>query len=374
MRTLRSRHLATLLGSLAAVTLAAAPAQRQSAATPSHSLAVVRVETNASASPLGIDDPAPRLSWVLRGAGRGIVQTSYRVLVASRPELLREGRADVWDSGQVQSADPWARYGGPALRPRTRYHWSVRVSGAGEQMSDWSRPAWFETAFFRATDWRGHWIAGPERQVTPLAIADGTADDDAIRKAGEFCRPVRWLTSGFAARLVPNNQGECREVRPAPMLRKTFRVTKPVVRARVHATGLAYNDLWINGSPASARLLDPGFTDYAETVLYTTDDVTSLLRQGDNVIASMLGSGQYDNAARIWDWSWDQTEWRSTPRLRLDLYISYADGTEDVVASDGTWRVSTAGPIRYDNYYFGETYDARRPHRADPAARLRPRT
>lgn len=35
---------------------------------------------------------------------------------------------------------------------------------------------------------------------------------------------MQWLTTGFAARQVPNNQGECREVRPAPMLRRSFRV------------------------------------------------------------------------------------------------------------------------------------------------------
>jgi len=31
-----------------------------------------------------------------------------------------------------------------------------------------------------------------------------------------------------------------------------------------------------------------------------------------------------------------------------------------VVSSDDSWRVSTAGPVRYDSYYLGETYDARR--------------
>ena len=31
-----------------------------------------------------------------------------------------------------------------------------------------------------------------------------------------------------------------------------------------------------------------------------------------------------------------------------------------MIASDGTWKVSTGGPTRFDNYYLGETYDARR--------------
>ena len=57
-------------------------------------------------------------------------------------------------------------------------------------------------------------------------------------------------------------------------------------------------------------MLDPGFTDYTKTVLYTTHDVTALLRQGENVIAAMLGSGHFDDAARTWDWGWENAQWR----------------------------------------------------------------
>ena len=64
------------------------------------------------------------------------------------------------------------------------------------------------------------------------------------------------------------------------MLRKSFRLTKPVAQARVYASGLAYDDLSINGTPTSDAVLDPGFTDYSRTVLYTTRDVTALLHPG----------------------------------------------------------------------------------------------
>jgi alpha-L-rhamnosidase len=322
-------------------------------------LSVDHLETDAMAEALGIDDRAPRFTWRLASDRRGIVQSGYRILVATRAELLRDGRADVWDSRDVRSADPSATYAGPALRPRTRYYWSVRATAGAGLASEWSAPSWFETALLTATDWRGQWIAGPERGG-PLSIADGAADDSVVRARGEFCRPVRWLTSGFAARLVKNNEGECRELRPAPMLRRSFTVSKPVARARIYTSGLAYNDLRVNGSAASDRVLDPGFTRYSKTVLYTTHDVTPLIRQGENVVATELGSGQFDDQARTWDWGWHEAEWRATPRLRLDLYVTYTDGTEDVIASDASWKASVNGPTRYDNYYLGETYDARR--------------
>jgi alpha-L-rhamnosidase len=330
-----------------------------SAVAGSDRLTTAGLETQAQREPLGVTSLAPRLSWRLESTQRDVLQSAYRILVASKLDLAREGRADVWDSKRVASAEPSASYAGPALKSRTRYFWSVRVWDNHERESVWSPPTWFETAFMSSDEWKGVWIAGPERGRITTA-AEGEADDVGIRASGEFCRPVRWLTTGFAAARIKNDQGECREVRPAPMLRKTFHIAKKVADARIYASGLAYDDLSINGAPASRAVLDPGFTDYSRTVLYTTHDVTGLLRPGENVIATELGSGHFDDAARTWDWGWDVAQWRATPRLRLDLYIRFTDGTEQVVASDASWKVSTRGPTRYDSYYLGETYDARK--------------
>jgi alpha-L-rhamnosidase len=337
----------------------AATAHAQIPSASSEGFAIVHLETNAAPAPLGLDDPQPRLSWALESEARSVMQQSFRVLVASRPALLNEAQADVWDSGEVHSGDPWIVYAGPALASRTRYYWSVRVQTT-EGLQRSAQPAWFETALLDPALWQGEWIAGPERSMERLTPEEGEADDARIQASGEFCRPPRWPAEGFFPNVVPNNQGACRAVRPVPMLRTSFAVTKPIIRARVYATGLGYNDLTINGARVSDHVLDPGFTDYNETVYYTTHDVTDLLSQGENVIAAELGSGQYDSATRTWDWGWDLAGWRATPRLRLQLYLTYADSTEDVVVSDGSWKVSVDGPTRYDSYYLGETYDARR--------------
>lgn len=356
---MKRTHIATIGLMLLAGLIILMGLSRWHVSAQSDKLAVTRLEVNAATQPLGIDDRAPRFSWALISLQRGVQQTAFRVLVASKPELAREGKADVWDSKQVASSDPFIVYAGSPLKSRTRYFWTVRVWAGGGMLSNWAEPTWFETALLDASEWKGQWIAGPERKGV-LSEAEGKADDEEIRKAGEFCRPTQWLTTGFAAARVKNNQGECREIRPAPMFRKTFQISKPIAKARVYSSGLAYNDLRLNGKATSDSVLDPGFTDYSKTVLYTTHDVTSLLRQGENVITSELGSGQYDSSVRSWDWGWEQAEWRATPRLKLDLYLTYTDGTEQVIGSDGTWKVSINGPTRYDSYYLGETYDARR--------------
>src|SRR5205085_410695 len=52
-------------------------------------------------NPIGLDEPAPRLSWTLQSSQRAQRQTAYQVLVASSEARLRQGRGDLWDSGRA---------------------------------------------------------------------------------------------------------------------------------------------------------------------------------------------------------------------------------------------------------------------------------
>lgn len=321
---------------------------------------LTNLRTNAGSQPLGIDDPNPRFTWRLESRERGVMQKALRVLVASEAELLRRGEADLWDTGDVISPDPFVVYQGPPLESRRRYFWTVRAQTESGVGSEWAEPVWFETALMNPEEWRADWIAGPERRLGRVDPEEGAADDERIREAGEFCRPVGWPSSGFFPNAYPNPVGECQEIRPAPMLRKTFELAGEAENARLYVSGLGYQDITLNGEPVSDAVLDPGFTRYSRTVLYTTHDVTGHLQTGANALAVQLGSGQFDSSTQTWDWGWELAEWRATPRLRLQLHITYEDGSEEVIASNGDWRVSVDGPIRYDSYYLGETYDARR--------------
>src|SRR5688572_23421813 len=46
------------------------------------------------------------------------------------------------------------------------------------------------------------------------------------------------------------------------------------------------------------------------------------------------------------------------PKLLLQLEIEYADGSKKIVVSDETWKLNVDGPIRTNNEYDGEEYDA----------------
>ncbi|MFC9973104.1 family 78 glycoside hydrolase catalytic domain [Spirillospora sp. NPDC127200] len=114
----------------------------------------VRLSVEHLHAPLGIGTGAPRFGWRLEAGGTGRAQTAYRITVGTRP-----GRADVWDSGRISSAEQTAVvYAGPPLRSRTRYHWAVRVWDEKGRAGPASEPAWFETALFAEDEWTARWI------------------------------------------------------------------------------------------------------------------------------------------------------------------------------------------------------------------------
>ena len=143
---------------------------------------------------------------------------------------------------------------------------------------------------------------------------------------------------------------------PARYLRREFAVEKKVVRATAYVCGLGFFDLFLNGKKVSTDMMDPALSDYTKADYYVTFDVTQQLSRGANVLGVILGNGRFF-APRLQ--SPISTQTLGYPQLRLQLEIKYADGTIATVVSDEHWRVTTNGPIRANNEYDGEEYDAR---------------
>jgi alpha-L-rhamnosidase len=144
---------------------------------------------------------------------------------------------------------------------------------------------------------------------------------------------------------------------PARMLRKEFAVDKKVRRANVYFSGQGTSELYLNGAKVGDAVLSPGLTDYDKHVLYVTYDVTKQLAQGKNAIGIVLGNGRYyapriDIPIRTRDFGY--------PKANLQLNVEYEDGSRLSVASDESWKLSVNGPIRANNEYDGEEYDARK--------------
>ncbi len=157
----------------------------------------VRLRCEYLENPLGIDAAAPHLSWQSDNTERNWKQAAYQVLVATSDESLRAGKADIWDSGKINSSESvGVAYHGSTLESRKRYYWKVRVWDAAGQASESAEGAWWEMGLLRPADWKAKWIRW------------NNAEDDADRKG------IRWIwVSGQDALAV------------VPKTAATFRVT-----------------------------------------------------------------------------------------------------------------------------------------------------
>jgi alpha-L-rhamnosidase len=141
---------------------------------------------------------------------------------------------------------------------------------------------------------------------------------------------------------------------PARMLRKEFDAPKKIRRAMIYFSGLGSSELYVNGAKIGDHALSPGLTDYDKHVLYETFDISRQLRPGRNAIGLMLGNGRYyapRGDARTRNFGF--------PKAIVQLNIEYEDGSRTSVVSDESWKLTTSGPIRANNEYDGEEYDAR---------------
>ena len=177
--------------------------------------------------------------------------------------------------------------------------------------------------------------------MVEMEVSDAAGNNLALGKAVSVKNGHENL-SWSNANLVDGQQRPQKEIRHSPMFRKTFRVAKPVARARAYASGLQYNELHLNGARIGDRVLDPANTVFEKTTLYSTYDVTDRIRQGENGVGLMVGHGWNGNVAGGW----------------LQLRIEYADGTSETIVTDTSWRWSS-GPVVEESLYDGETYDAR---------------
>ena len=270
-------------------------------------------------NPLGIDVKEPRLSWRIASDQRNVQQTSYQVLVASTKEQLARDEADTWNSGKQNSSQSiHVYYSGKPLESGKKYFWKVKVfTNRGQATTD---PVYFSMGLLNENDWKAKWIG--------------------YDKASPWDSITQW--SRLSARY----------------LRKEFQNPATVKRATVYISGLGLYELYINGKKIGDQVLAPNPTDYRKSFFYNTHDVTTEIKKGYNAIATVLGNGRFFTMRQNY-----KTQKHNTfgyPKLLLQLEIEYTDGTKRAIVSDESWKLNVDGPIRTNNEYDGEEYDAKK--------------
>ncbi len=144
----------------------------------------------------------------------------------------------------------------------------------------------------------------------------------------------------------------------APMFRRTIELKKTLKSARLYTTARGIYEYAVNGERLGGDWFNPGSTDYRFRLLYNTYDITPLLRHGHNTVGAMLGAGWYSDFtgyATAW-----QDQYGTELSLLAKIVLTYADGSREVIVSDGEWKAFNGGPITSDSFQNGEDYDARR--------------
>jgi alpha-L-rhamnosidase len=297
-------------------------------------------------NPQVIDVHEPRLSWVnvAEKGDRGQVQTAWEIRVAGTKENLLNGKADLWQSGKIVSnLSNNILYNGKILLSRQDCWWQVRTWDKKGEASNWSEPAFWSMGLLKPDEWKAQWIGAPWQGEEPLP-------KPAFRGPGD---------TAIKEPMPP----------PAPLLRKSFKINKEVASARAYVSGLGYFELYVNGNKVGQDVLVPNLTLYGKRpgleknyipipdnfreyrVMYLSYDIKDLLVKGENAIGAILGNGFY-NAPINWTQSY------GTPRFIGQFYITYTDGSEEVINTDQSWKASKS-PIVMDLVFGGEHYDAR---------------
>ena len=280
-------------------------------------LKVTGLKCEYKVNPLGVDIEKPRFSWILESDMRRVAQNAYQVFVSSSRKNLDENSGDIWDSGKVpMDKSIQIEYAGKLLESNQKYFWKVKIwdQNGDEHLSE---AAFWTTGFMHPTDWKARWI-GLDRAI------------------GED---------------KPKNP---HSILTARMLRHEFNLDKKIKSATAFVSGLGLIELYINGDKIGDQVLAPALSQYNARAYYMTFDVTGNLHNDANAVGIILGNGRFFAPRAA-----EQTRNFGFPKAICQIEVQFEDGTSRTIISDETWKLTTNGPVRKNNEYDGEFYDAR---------------
>ena len=184
--------------------------------------------------------------------------------------------------------------------------------------------------------WTGRWIEPTQEPVT--------------------VEPEFSLAQMFGGAPLPKQAPVEERLHPTQLLRRTFETHETVTHATLRMTARGLYQTFIDGAPVTDAVLLPGFTSYHKDLRYQEFDVTELLAEpGEHVWAAELADGWWAGRVAVQGQS---AQWGDRLQMLGELELTYADGTREVVATDGSF-VSATGSRVYADIQIGEKRDLR---------------
>ena len=267
--------------------------------------------------PLAVSIALPQLQWRMRGSA--LAPDLVWVQAASRAALLDSGEPDLWDS-QAAYSGPSLAWGGPRLAAGATVHWRVGLAMTGGEPT-WSAVSRFGVALLEEADWGGaQWVTHPA-----------------------------WSTSDGADGL--------------PAVETTFSAAGGGQDARLFLAASGVVSVTVNGRPATADVLSPGYAVYDRRVPAVAWDIGPALVEGTNTLRIELGTGV----------SWVAPTDRYSKLVAQDLLprvLVRVDLESAAVVSGAAWT-SVLTATGSAHWFAGEDHDARASdHDAQPVAVL----
>lgn len=230
-----------------------------------------------------------------------------------------------------------------------RLSWTVESSTADRQLG--YQLAWDDTVSDPATGPDSIGVAAP-------GAAAGATRRYRVRIATEhgwsaWSDDLEVETADLSALPATGVGGDTPGGGPAQLVRTRFELPAAPRRARLRVTSLGVHEVRINGEVIGNEHLAPGWTAYQERILVATWDVTSSLREGENVLAGLLADGWYRGRLG-WKGGWEHYGDRLA--LVAALEVDCEDGARVVVTTGPGWRTAT-GAIRSASLYDGSELD-----------------
>ncbi len=266
---------------------------------------IINCRTEAKIQPFGITNRSLVFTWNIETKTKNWKQISYRICITEGMQNLQENNY-CYDSGKINSDHMSHRVDfRDCYKSDTEYYWKVTVYSNCQQKEITGKEEKFVTGIDQ-DDFKGTWIGEMKDQENHI-------------------------------------------------YRRSFISNKKLKRASLFVSGLGHYECLMNGKKISDRVLEPGWTDYRKTTLYSSYDVTESIKEGRNAIGLILGDGMYNVPGGRYVY-FERSYGKMKFCLQLNLY--YEDGSKEEIVTDSLWHMAPS-PIRFACIYGGEDYDAR---------------
>ncbi len=160
---------------------------------------------------------------------------------------------------------------------------------------------------------------------------------------------AKWIYSG------KRNKADCSD--PVHIFKKRFDLPYKICDARLYASAMGIYSIKINGRKILNEYFAPGDSNGRKHVYYRSYNLDDFFKEEKNPehieFQASVANGWY--LGRVNETTNSYGDRRG---IIIELHLTDEDGKVHILSTDETWEWTDMGPVRFADFYDGETYDA----------------